>query len=168
MANEDFVEEFMEQCIAKGIKSQKDICSVALQEMQENDEKIRQSNKLRVRNKNLTQVLRELGHESVKKPKVNTEIKVYEDLNTVESSAYITMMINICDYMERNIDKAVTSRDIINGVGAMGNDTEVYTCIKTLYDNGILARSGDKERTIVLGANWEKRPKVEELHNKSA
>lgn len=168
MSNENFVEDFIEECISKGIKSQKDICDTALSKMQEIDLKLRESNKLRMEFKNLKQVLKDLGHESIKKPRTNEEIQTTGDIGKIENSSYFSMMVNICNYIENSISESITSREIINGVGSMENDKEIYICIKNLYDNGILTRSGDKERFVIRGQNWENRPKVQELEVKSA
>jgi hypothetical protein len=170
MLEDDFVENFIESCIVKGVKKQQDICNLALKEIQENDEKLRESNKLRIRNKNLKKVLRELGHESLKRPVSNEEIRIFENLNDIEDSAYHDLMINICGFVELNIDKSITSRDLINDLGSGFSEKEIYMCLKNLYDAGILTRSGNKERNIVFGPNWNKRfnLKDEELNNKSA
>lgn len=156
MSSEDFVENFIENCILKGIKSQKDICDAALLEMQEIDEKLRESNLLRIRQKNLKQVLRELGHESLKKTRVNEDMKILGDIDKIENSSYISMMIKICNFIDNNLDNSITSREIINSVGSMDNDKEVYICIKNLYDNGILAR--DSNRNVICGPKWDERP----------
>lgn len=170
MLEDDFVEDFIESCIIKGVKKQQEICNLALKEIQENDEKLRESNKLRIRNKNLKKVLRELGHESLKKPISNEEVKKFENLNDIEYSVYQDLMVNICDFVESNVDKLVTSRDLVNDLSSAFSEKEVYMCLKNLYDAGILARSGNKERNIVLGPNWDQKFELKdnELNNKSA
>lgn len=168
MSSENFVEDFIEECISKGIKSQKDICDTALLKMQEIDKKLRDSNQLRIDFKNLKQVLKELGHESIKKPRVNEEIKTNGDIGEIENSAYLTIMVNICNFINNSTQDFITSREIVNAVGSMENDQEIYICIKNLYDNGILARSGDKERYVIKGPSWENRPQNQILDIKSA
>jgi len=168
MSSEEFVENFISSCIDKGIKSQKDICNAALEQIQEIDIKLRESNNLRILQKNLRQVLRELGHESIKKPKSNEEISISGEIGQITDSAYLNLMIKICDFIEENSDKAITGREIINGVGTLDNNTEVYMCIKALYENGILARDEGKDRNVLKGPKWNERPFNEELNNKSA
>src|SRR6188472_2000521 len=119
MSDENFVDEFISDCILKGKKSQKDICAVALEEMHQIDEKLRESNKLRIRLKNLKQVLRDLGHDSIKKARTNEDVKILTDIDNIENSPYWEMMISICEFVDKNDGKSVTSRDIINTIGSM-------------------------------------------------
>lgn len=159
MSNEDFVEEFIEKCIVKGITSQKDICNSALSEIQEIDEKLKESNQLRIRKNNLKNVLRDLGHESLKKARTNEEVKVLSEIDKIENSSYVYLMIQICNFVHNNVNSSITSREIINAISSMDNEKEVYICIKNLYDNGILARSS-KDRTVIRGPKWEERPQL--------
>jgi hypothetical protein len=167
-SQETFVEDFIEECISKGIKSQKDICNAALLKMQEIDRRLRSSNQLRIEFKNLKQVLKELGHESIKKPRINEEIQTNGDIGEIENSAYLAIMINICNFVNNANKNTITSREIVNAVGSMENDQEIYICIKNLYDNGILTRYGDKERYVIKGPSWESRPQNQVLEDKIA
>lgn len=165
MSNSDFIEEYIENCIAKGISAENKICESAIVEMQEIDKKLRESNELRVRLSNLKQILRYFGHESTKKPRVN-DIKILGDIGSIQDSSFISTMISICEFIENSNKNSVTSREIQNTLGSIDNDSKIMICIKNLYDNGILDKNSD--RHVLKGKNWENRPQNSELNNKIA
>lgn len=155
--NNDFVEEYISECIDRGISNSKLICKEAIKEMEEIDIKIREANTLRIRYKNLKQVLKNFNHESVRKNKTNDFTAMLNETGNIKDSAYFDYMIKICDFID-NDSKFYTSRDIINSISGIENSTEIYICIKDLSDKGIIARDESEDRFIIKGPKWAERP----------
>ena len=154
MSSNDFVENYISDCIDNGISSQKAIVEKAYAEMQEIDKKLRESNLLRIRYKNLKDVLKEFNHESLKRIK-EYQPQIYNDITDIKDSSYYNVLIEICEFIN-STDLLVTSREIMNAIGDIENSQIILGCIKTLSDNGIILR--DKERHILKGPKWDERP----------
>ncbi|SRR6266705_1814884 len=154
MAIEDFVENFISLCIDKGINSPKAICEVALKEIQEIDEKLRESNKLRLRYKDLRSVLKNFNHESIRKTKDNI-VSTYIETSDIKNSPYYNILIEVCEFIN-NSEELITSREIMDSIGNRENSQIIYGCIKTLADHGIISR--DQDRHFIKGPKWEERP----------
>lgn len=154
MNSEDFVENFITECITKGIKAKKAICEAAKAEMDEINVKLREFNNLRIRYKNLKSVLREFNHESLKRTK-NDENTVFYETVDINDSPYYDSLIEICEFIN-NSNSIVTSREIMDAVGSRENSQIIYSCIKILAENGIISRNED--RHIIKGPNWDNRP----------
>lgn len=162
--SDDFVEQFISECIAKGVTSQKLICEIAQKEMIEIDEKLRESNLLRIRYKNLRDVLKNFNHESLKKIK-NNAISSFNEIGNIKESPYYDSLIKICAFIDFSKD-IVTSREIMDKFGNRENSQEIYGLIKTLADHGIISRN--ENRHIIKGPKWDSRPQEEKLINNSA
>lgn len=155
--NDDFVEEYISICIDNGISNSKLICNEAIKEMEEIDIKIREANSLRIRYKNLKQVLKNFNHPSVRKNRTNDFAAVLNETGDIKDSAYYNYMIKICEFIDDD-SMSYTSRDIINSISGIENSTEIYICIKDLSDKGIIARDESEDRYIIKGPKWDDRP----------
>jgi len=154
MNSEDFIENFITDCISKGIKSTKAICESAKSEMDKIDEQLRQSNLLRIRYKNLKSVLREFNHESLKRSKNENYHIIYETTD-INESPYFNILIEICNFIEKS-ENVVTAREIMDIIGNRENSQIIYSCIKTLAENGIISRN--ENRHIIKGPKWSDKP----------
>jgi hypothetical protein len=150
----DFVEDFLEKCIDKGITKPADIASEALKQRDLIDVQLKDFQKIRELRDNLTKVIRSLNPELKEKKKA--VISIYPDLvddNLTDSAKNIANAI--CDYMNP-LDSSATSRDIIGGIGWGAEEpTPVYMSIRYLLEKGILLRNAD--RSFTKGPNWENR-----------
>lgn len=156
---DDFFDNYIVDSIKNGYASPREICNRALMELDEIDKKIRETNNLRIRYKNLKQVLKSFDHESTKKIKNNIELLNDYNVNTL----YNHVIINICSFIEKQ-EKSVSSREIIDNVGNREQHQEIYMGIKYLCDNGILSRKED--RSFIIGLNWNDRP-IKDIKNVS-
>lgn len=156
MNSEDFVDDYISNCIELNIKKPKDICEFALKEMQEIDEKLRESNLLRIRYRNLKDVLKEFNHESLKRIKEN-QVAVYNSIDDIKDSSYYNILIEICEFIDSS-KNIVTSREIMDAISNIENNKVIFGCIKTLSDNGIISRN--KDRHILKGPKWDERPLI--------
>jgi|ERR1700748_888298 len=153
--SEDFVEEYVSNCIDRGISSTKAICEEALREMEEINKKIREENNLRTQYKNLKHVLRHFNHESVRRTKTNDSSIILNEFSSITDSSYYDIMIKICQLIDMP-NKIYTSREIMDSISGLENNTETYICIKDLADKGIIER--DINRNLVKGPKWNERP----------
>lgn len=153
MNSDDFVENYITKCIDNGISKPKAICEVALKEIEEIDKKLRESNLLRIRYKNLKLVLKNFNHESLKRTK--DHIPSYIEIDDIHNSPYYSVLIEICEFIEKS-KSTLTSREIMDSIGNRENSHEIFGCIKTLADNGIISKN--QERHILKGPKWEERP----------
>lgn len=159
---DDFVNNFISDCIDNNIKSPKAICDVVLNEMKEIDLKLRESNKLRIRYKNLKDVLRQYNHESILKTK-NESFQSFNEAEDITDYIHYDVLIDVCEFIEAS-QSIITPREIMDAVGDRENSEIVFGCIKTLGDHGIICR--DNDRKILKGPKWDKRPT--KLDTKSA
>ena len=150
MNSDDFLNEYVIESIKSGYCSPKEICDRALNELNDIDKKIRETNILRIKSKNLKQVLKNFGHDSANKRKNVSEFLLESNLNDL----YNTTVINICEFVEYKC-KPVTSREILDNVGNREQHQQTYMAIKWLCDSGILSRNSD--RSFIPGENWDKR-----------
>ncbi len=87
--------------------------------------------------------------------KINDTSIILNNGSDIKESAYYDIMIRICEYI--NISKVkITSRDIMNYISGLDNNSETYICIKDLADKGIIIR--DEDRFILKGPKWDDRP----------
>jgi len=161
--DDDFVNEYISECIDRGIKTTKDICNEARKEMDSIDKKLIEANKLRIRFKNLKQVLKNFNHESVRKNRTNDHTVILNQGGDITKSFFYEVMIKICDYIDSS-ESPFTTREIANHVSGIENASDTFLCIKELADNGIILRN--EERQIIKGPKWNERPQL--LNNKTA
>lgn len=154
MSEEEFIELFIEKCIDNDVSSHKGICDEALKRINEIRLIIDKENKLRLELKNLERVLRYLGYQEAKSKRKKKVINNGGSLFSNDPS-YINLIGSICNFIETS-DEKVTPRTIMNNVGDLEDNTNVYMAIKWLCDNGILTRTDD--RLLVPGEKWEDRP----------
>jgi hypothetical protein len=156
MIDKNFVEAYIEECIDQDILNPKDICEKVINEKEEISQELKRADKLRLKIKNLEQVLKHFGHESIKRKRSKKAIVINPNLaaSDIEPS-YMELIVGICDYVESN--KPVTPRNIMNEVGTLEDNTDVYIAIKWLCENGILKRNDD--RSLEPGDKWSDRPR---------
>jgi len=155
--NKDFVEAYIEECIDQNIANPKDICERVINEKEVIFQELRRQDKLRLKAKNLDQVLKHFGHESIKRKRRKKVIVINPNLAASEiEPSYMELIVGICDYVEK-INKPVTPRNIMNEVGTLEDNTDVYIAIKWLCENGILKRNDD--RSLEPGEKWSDRPR---------
>src|SRR5690606_18007947 len=155
----DFVADFITECIKKNILDSDSICNEAIRQSQEIDAELARLDKLRYRQIQLRNVLKSFNHESVRKIRSSRIVTERPQDKLNESiDLFIDMKIKICNYIEEN--GPATSRVIMDAVGNFQRDEVTYGAIKSLSEHGIIDR--DELGNVIKGVNWDKRPiKVE-------
>ncbi len=155
--SENFMEKYINDCVALGISSPKNICDKVLEDIDGVDKELAVSNDLRIKRKNLISILKSFDHDSVKKFKKSADI--LNALIDSENPSYKEYLINICSFIEKKNEDTISKREIMDHVGWDQNQI-VYMAIKWLCDRGILITNED--RSISKGESWSSRPQVEE------
>ncbi len=157
--NDDFVEQYIEECFNAGISKPTDICSKALKDIEAVEVKIEELRGLGVMKNNLVQVLRALNHEEGKNrgrkaraPMINPDIT---DLDS--NPSYLEVLVKICDIIDQ-ASSAPTMAEIIAKSGYDTQDpTPLYQAIKWLFNRGVIVRN-EEDRTHMKGPKWDERP----------
>jgi hypothetical protein len=158
--SEDFIDDFISECIDKGIKTPNAICDVVIAEMDEIDKKLRESNLLRIKYKDLKSVLKHFDHFSLKKIDYASD-STFSEVSNLKDFSYYNILIDICNFID-NAKNHITPREVMDSVGSRENSDIIYGCIKILGDHGIITRNED--RLIFKGPKWSERP-VEPIIN---
>jgi hypothetical protein len=158
MQNDNFVEQYMDNCLDSGIVKPDAMCNKALAEITDIDKSLEGYRELRIRRNNLMQVLRALNHEEghTKRRRLR-QIPVFdsENMTADETAAFKEIADSICVVMEKS-DFPPTMRDILTNTDYDTKDpTPFYRVAKKLFDTGVIARKDD--RTLIPGPNWETR-----------
>src|SRR5690348_11887261 len=122
----EFVDDYISDSIKNGFSSVKEICDRALGEIDEINRKIQETNKLRVRENNLKELLKNFNHDSVKRAKKNISDRCQEiSLENVNKS----LISSIYNFIEsKNVP--VSAREILDSAGKMEQQQEIYMVIK--------------------------------------
>lgn len=153
----DFMENYINDCVAEGITSPKQICEKVLIELDVLDKELAHSNDLRIKRKYLVNILKDFEHDSMKKfKKINNVLNINEMIENDDPS-YKEFLSDICLFIDGKTN--VSKREIMDQMGGLEQNQLVYMGIKWLCDHGILITNED--RTLSVGENWESRPKLE-------
>jgi hypothetical protein len=157
---EDFLEDFINWCIADGKSTPEEICATALKEIRDLDEKIAEIEKLRSEQANYRMIIRRLGGD-IKRPKRKKASSLDLDFTVPEyklDKNIRFLCVSVCNLLEK--EKKATVRRILDNVAKSIDESEpVYIAIKWLVENGILERDNETiERVITLGPKWQDRP----------
>jgi hypothetical protein len=145
----EFVDDYISESIKNGYSSVKEICARALDEIDEINKKIQETNKLRVRENNLKELLKNFNHDSVKRVKKSISATCQEVSSENVNKSLIS---NIYNFIEsKNVP--VSAREILDSAGKMEQQQEIYMVLKFLCENGILSRNDN--RHFIFGPNWE-------------
>ncbi len=159
--SDNFVEEFLSDCIDNDIVSPKEICDKVVKRSGEITDILKAQNNLRVELKNLNKVLRHFGHDSVKRKRKKKVQTVNPNASVADlDQAFIEQIVKICNFVNET-SSSVTPRSIMDAVGNLEADSEVYVAIKWLCENGILYKNDD--RSLEKGERWDTRPTKEAL-----
>ena len=162
MADEDFVDEYIDACLEEDIVKPADICDRAIKDIEDIDKQLEEYNQLRIKKNNLVQVLRTFNHEQgrargrrVVAPMVNPNAA---DVDSDPS--YKSLLIDICNIVAET-ETSTTMREFMSKTGYDITDpTPLYQAMKWLLKRGILKRNED--RSVEEGSKWEERPKDEQ------
>lgn len=154
--DDNFVAEYITDCAKNGVASPPEICEKAKEEIKNIDQKILEINSLRMRKKNLLDVLKSFGHDSTKRPRKNVVPSVIgPSANEEMNPEFLQYIKGICKTVEEK-SRSVSPREIMDSIGGLEHNQIVYLSIKWLCDKGILTRKED--RTLTKGVNWNTRP----------
>ena len=163
---DNFVEEYMSECIDRGICTPKDICNRAMQRIDDIDEELLRHQALRKEKSNLEMVLRTFNHEAFKKPRKSKEPMINSEVAEADlDPSYINLLSSICGFIDQS-EHSVMPREIIDRMlknNAIEHGTVddkqrcIYMSIKWLLDRGIIRRD-EANRSLSQGKNWEDRP----------
>ena len=155
--SEEFVDQYMEECIVAGASSPTLMCERAISRLKEIEVEIERLGALRKEKANLMSVLKTFDHDFIKrKSKVKMPIINDDLLDADNNPGYKEVLIKICDVVF-NANSPVNPREIVESTGYSTKDpTGVYMGIQWLHKRGIIKRNSD--RTIDIGENWNDRP----------
>ena len=146
-----FMADFILQCVKQGKNSVLDICKCAEKEAEQIELEIKRIESLQIKRSKLNNIVRQFkGYHS--KDKI---IKIDDYPADSLTPNMSEMCIKICDYLAEN--NQTTPRELMDNVASVDDNFVVYSSIKLLTDNGIIKRSG-LERNIIAGDNWKNRP----------
>lgn len=148
--NNQFVSDYIQQCVKNGIDNPKDICDAVREEIAEIDAKLHDADGLRIRKLDLHQVLITYGSNSLKRTNLETNLDE-------ESDEAKQIYAKICDVIDQY--GSMTNREIIQKVGSYQEDMKVIRAIKWLGERQIIARDGTLDNKLIRGSNWDARPK---------
>lgn len=163
MIENNLVVNYIDKCFLVGKKAPKDICATASIEFKEVDEQLKklkqQIKELEPKKHLLVSVLRSFDQDVpnekiVLPPAILTEVS-FTDLEEEARS----LVIKTCDFLQNSWkDKIVVlPRQIMEALKIEEDqDYKLINAIKWLGLKGIITRS--KEKNIIEGPNWEKRP----------
>ena len=157
VSEEEFVENFIDNCIDNGTTKPKDICEKALARIDIIDQELQEYRDLRIEKQRLIKVLKAFNHEGAKNrgrrpraPMINPDVEINDD------PSYKDVLAKICDIVEHN--SPIEMRELTEKTGYDLQDvTPLYTAVKWLFNRGILSRQ--ENRALVKGTQWENRPK---------
>lgn len=158
MSSDDFVENFISECLEQGITNMADICNKAIEKRDEIDAKLEEIQPLREQRENLQKVLRSLNHNESKRGRRNLPPMINASIGNDDGDiTFQPLLIDICNVIN-NATRPLTSREIVTQVGWDKQDpTPIFMGIKYLFERGILKRNND--RAVGPGENWDYRPK---------
>lgn len=145
-----FVSDYIQECIENGVNSPNDICKKVKEEIADIDRKLHESDGLRVRKINLSQVLVHYG--TVLKRQTSNAIDAEINDN---SDDFLELQKKICSLID---EKPMTNREIIQAIGRYQEDAKIIRAIKFLGEKEFLAKDGSPENRITKGPCWDKRP----------
>lgn len=147
MTEDEFVQNYISECIETGIFSLKDICEKASLEIKDIEKKLSEFSNLRIKEKNLKNVIRTLSVDKEEK-KINYD---FDDSQFSDNPVFKEMLTKICDLFKNG--GTFSSREIMDAVGSLEENQMIYMSIKHLCDNGILSRD-EISRKIIKGERW--------------
>lgn len=155
MENDEFVDNYVSDCLDAGITKPSDICAKAVERIEFIDLEVEKIQNLREERDNLQKVLKSFNHESIKSrgrkakaPIVNLEV-------TEDDPAYKELLSDICSQFEKHA--SLTSRELLEKMDLHTEDpTPTYVAIKWLLSKGILERN-ESTRNLSKGSYWESR-----------
>ena len=157
--NEDFAQNYIDDCVKQGKTSLQAISQHAEEEISKIDSELKVIEQLRTRQNAIRAMLKNLGLEEKKQKQIsaitNTAAK-FEDLDNLIQD----MCRKICDYLDL-VNSPVTNRQIMNEISSIEENRLVLLSIKWLWEQGIITKNEQSlAREIVKGPNWGKRPNV--------
>ncbi len=150
MVNE--VSDYVAECFKNGVTDYEGVCAKAKERIKEIDPELAKIDVLRAEKIKLTNVLRELHDDSVKRNRNAPSAPNIElDDSNLEAQK---LRYEICKLIEET--GAILNSDLIQKVGGYSGHQRVIRAVKFLGEKGILAR--DDERRHIPGPNWNERP----------
>jgi hypothetical protein len=151
-----FLADFILQCVNDGKNSVLEICDCAEHELSNIENELKRIEQLKNNQAKLNNVIRQLKGYNIKDNIKNNDA-VISSLNTNSIVPNMSeLCVKICERLENN---SITSpNDLMNSISSIEDNFYVYSAIKFLTDTGIIKRSGE-DRSIITGDNWESRPK---------
>jgi len=160
MKEEDFVSDYISNCVETGICSPASIVEKAQQRVDEIDELLMAQNFLRQEKINLEKVIRTFSKKTNRaaKPAINTDAEESE-----LTEEYRDLILSVCSIVEPS--QGIMPREIINkmmnhnSIKEYSHDERqkvIYLTIKWLIDRDIIGKNSD--RSLRKGDCWENKP----------
>jgi len=154
--SEDFVSDFIEECVNKNIFDAKQICEEAIKQIKVNEDELIKADQIRIKIYNLRKVLKQFNHETVRKIRSNRLRDVSKAyINTSELDLIKNYAINICNYIEKNGPSS--PHQIRDAIGSYEDHVKIYGAMKWLGEKNIITRDSSGLK-FLKGNNWDIRP----------
>lgn len=152
--SKEFVAEYIQACLLKGVQSIPDIRQEAEDEISKINEEISKIEDLKTRQGKLRAVIKHLGGGVSKKREVAKTMDFSMKWDNLDSG-FQELCLDICRLVVENHN--LTPREIMNTVSDPREHTVMYSAIKWLDYNNVIGREmTDDGRLIVKGSAWEK------------
>lgn len=148
MKNDDqFVADFIQQCIENQVVDTQGICEQALKEIEELDIQIHAADMARVRKNKLTQVLKYFNHKSARTRNTKVSAAKNKSIDEVAESITDDYKNNIIDYISTHPD--CNAMDILQFLGDFKNNEKVFFALKILVDEGKIQKDSSNQYSII-------------------
>ena len=150
----EFVAEYVQECIQKGIQFPADIRKCAEDEIDGINEEIQKIEELRNRQSNLRAVIRHMGGGTKQKKSSSQTMDFTMGWDDLESS-FKELCIAICNFISSSGGRK-SPRDIMDAISTLTEQKAVYSAIKWLDHNKVISRLNTADgRVIIKGDSWE-------------
>lgn len=145
-----FISSFIIECVSKGISLTNDICNEALKQIEICNEELNKADLLRIKKNNLIAVLKNFNHNSMLRLRGNKTNTNSINIINETSEEQKFLMTKIYSFLEKSSN--IKASDVINAFGGYGEQTKIYTAIKSLGSLDIIKR--DESGFIIKGEKW--------------
>jgi len=150
----EFVADYVQGCLEKGVHAPADIRKCAEEEISKINEDIQKIEDLRDRQGNLRAVIRHMGGGTKTKKTSSQTMDFSMDWDDLDES-FRELCISICHFIQSH-GEGKSPRDIMDVVSDPREHKAVYSAIKWLDHNDVIGRRDtDDGRAIVKAKGWE-------------
>lgn len=154
--SDNFVSDFIEECVNNNIYGAKDICEEAIKQIKSYEEELLKADQLRIKIYNLRKVLKQFNHDSVRKIRSN-RIAETSSSHSNELDNLSKFASAICKYIEENGPSS--PYQIRDAIGSYEDHVKIYSAMKWLGENNIIVRDNSGSK-FLQGNSWDSRQQI--------